>query len=451
MTSALLLRLPEFSATFRAFLLAACVLLTACAGLDPHGVVSRHLLHAGEPDAPLDLAGREEAFDFVWQRIRDAYIDPALRGLDWQGVAERYRPRALAAKDDHAFWRELDLMSAELADAHTRVESPQAFREIREQAGVSLGVLLREIAGELYVERLSVGSEAWLLGLRPGAKILSIAGQPALAWWQAHVAAARAGSSPWNRQRLASQAFNTGKAGERVALEFARADGQHARVQLERRIFSSQSGVRSMRLASGLGYVRFSDFNEFIRSDVLAALEELREAKGLILDLRDNPGGSIYFARALAGQFVAGEQTVAKLQTRSGRPVSLLFGLIDLIPADFTLHGADEPLRQPLVILTNQGTASAAELLAASLHSLGRARLIGERSCGCVLGYLGYTRVPGGGALAYSEFGFQFSDGRQIEGRGLLPDEAVPVTPADLASGRDAALEAALVWLQAQD
>ena len=68
---------------------------------------------------------------------------------------------------------------------------------------------------------------------------------------------------------------------------------------------------------------------------------------------------------------------------------------------------------------------------------------LGETSCGCLLGFLGYAHVPGGAELAYSEVGFVLGNGKRIEGEGVVPDRPVPLTLADLRVSRDRALEVA--------
>lgn len=432
----------------RSLLLCACCLLAACASLDPWNLVGRHVVIGETPAGPLDVPAREKAFDFVWQTIDQRWLDPAMKGVDWKAAGERYRPRALAAADDEAFWRELDLMASVLGDSHTRVESPRQYREIREFAGVSLGVRLFERAGEVRVGGVSVGSEAWMAGLRPGARMLRIEGEEAFDWWRRALDQARPGSTPQTRIGHVNRMFNAGKPGDTLAIGFERSDGSRVETRLVRRRFSSPPGVRAMKLGSGVGYLRFSGFEESIRSRTLAELENLRDARGLILDLRDNGGGSVFFARALIEQFVSGEHRLAHVDTRNGKPVSLLFGLIDVLPSELVIQGRRDPLRQPLVILVNAGSASAAELVAASLQGLGRAHLVGETSCGCLLGYLGYAQIPGGGALAVSEFGYRLASGQQIEGHGLTPDEVIQPSLADLVSGRDPQYEAALRWLE---
>jgi carboxyl-terminal processing protease len=72
-----------------------------------------------------------------------------------------------------------------------------------------------------------------------------------------------------------------------------------------------------------------------------------------------------------------------------------------------------------------------------------RVRVVGQRSCGCLLGFLGYASVPGGAELAYSEIGLVSAKGRRIEREGVIPDIEVPITREDLRLNRDRTLEAA--------
>jgi carboxyl-terminal processing protease len=82
------------------------------------------------------------------------------------------------------------------------------------------------------------------------------------------------------------------------------------------------------------------------------------------------------------------------------------------------------------------------------MQAAGRAVVAGEPSCGCLLGFLGYAQVPGGAELAYSEVGFVMSNGKRIEGEGVIPDYPVNVTLSDLQLNRDRALEEAQAILR---
>ena len=76
------------------------------------------------------------------------------------------------------------------------------------------------------------------------------------------------------------------------------------------------------------------------------------------------------------------------------------------------------------------------------------ATVIGQRSCGCLLGYLGYASLPGGGQLAYSEIGFVSPKGKRIEGEGVTPDIEIRPARQDILLNRDRSLEAAEAFLK---
>jgi carboxyl-terminal processing protease len=86
-------------------------------------------------------------------------------------------------------------------------------------------------------------------------------------------------------------------------------------------------------------------------------------------------------------------------------------------------------------------------MFAAAMQALGRARVFGERTAGQALPAMA-TRLPTGDVLMHVVADFVAPDGTRIEGRGVVPDELTPLTAADLGTGRDAPLEAALRWIE---
>jgi carboxyl-terminal processing protease len=100
-------------------------------------------------------------------------------------------------------------------------------------------------------------------------------------------------------------------------------------------------------------------------------------------------------------------------------------------------------VKLPLVVLTSESTSSAAEIMVAALQTSHRARVIGSATCGCVLAIRNRHPLPDGGLLDVSEFDYRTADGVRLEGRGIKPDEAVPLTRKDIYSRRDTVLEAA--------
>ena len=102
--------------------------------------------------------------------------------------------------------------------------------------------------------------------------------------------------------------------------------------------------------------------------------------------------------------------------------------------------------RIPVAIVVDGLSASTSEMFAAAMQAIGRARVFGERTAGQALPAMA-TRLPSGDVLMHVVADFVAPDGTRIEGRGVIPDELVPLTRADLTAGRDAPLEAAIRWM----
>ena len=214
-------------------------------------------------------------------------------------------------------------------------------------------------------------------------------------------------------------------------------------MQLKRQRIEYHPGTVHRLLPSGIGYVRLSSWNLAVVLRGMERVDELSRAPGLVIDLRGNPGGSVHAVNEMLDKFFTRRTEVGRATTRTGQPVSVLFGAVEIIRLHRVVNGSPNAYLGNVVVLVDALSASGSELFAATLQATGRAKVLGEPSCGCLLGYLGYARVPGGAELAYSEVGFVMSNGKRIEGEGVIPDETIPTTLHDLRVGRDRALEKA--------
>ena len=101
----------------------------------------------------------------------------------------------------------------------------------------------------------------------------------------------------------------------------------------------------------------------------------------------------------------------------------------------------------PLVVLTSERTASAAEILVKALRASVRAKVIGAETCGCVLAVRTRHLLPDGGLLDVSELDYETATGERLEKHGIKPDEKVMIERNDLYAGRDRAIQIAIARL----
>src|SRR5262249_53201289 len=100
----------------------------------------------------------------------------------------------------------------------------------------------------------------------------------------------------------------------------------------------------------------------------------------------------------------------------------------------------------PVAILVDSMTGSASECFAGGMQSIGRARVFGQTSMGQALPAFPFV-LPTGDVLIHATADFVTADGTRLEGRGVIPDEAVALSRADLLAGHDRTLDAALAWI----
>jgi len=192
--------------------------------------------------------------------------------------------------------------------------------------------------------------------------------------------------------------------------------------------------VAQQSLEPGYGYLRITGFSETTADDVNHAIARLKRdnpggIKGLVLDLRNNPGGVLEAGVAVADAFLNDGVIV----TADGRTPDARFRM-DATPGD-VIDGA------PLVVLVNGGSASASEIVAGALKDHGRAELIGHKTYG--KGSV-QTVMPlsHGGAVKLTTSRYFTPSGASIHGKGIVPDivaQGAEDPPAELLTAKNAA------------
>lgn len=414
-----------------------------------------------------------ETFDAAWSLVRDSHFDPEMGGLDWEAVRTELRPRAAAASGSEDLRAVLTEMLGRLGDSHFAVipeESADAFESATPVPSASEGggdsdpgIELRWIDQQLVVSGIRQGSPADREGVGTGWIVLAIAGTPV----DSLVAQVRAGAPIGKEERhlalwmpMTARARLTGAEGSRVELhlldaldeglvvEFDReppagvavtfGDLPVPRLQVAHRVVTLEDGRR-------IGILGLSAWFPPALELVSAAMDELRELDGIVLDLRGNPGGLAAMAMGIGGHFV-GE--AASLGTMTTRDATLRF---PVNPQRVAADGRQvEPYTGLMALVVDPLTASTSEVFAGGMQGLGRARVFGEPTAGQALPAL-VSGLPNGDRLLHAVADFTAPNGSRLEGHGVLPDVAAPPTRAALLAGRDPALDAAVDWLRSGD
>jgi carboxyl-terminal processing protease len=171
------------------------------------------------------------------------------------------------------------------------------------------------------------------------------------------------------------------------------------------------------------------------------AVESIADCQGIVLDVRGNPGGVGAMVMGFGGYFV---DSLVSLGTMRTRDLALNFAIN---PRRLRVKGQETgPFKGPVAILVDAMTASTSEIFATGMQRIGRARVFGERSAGAALPALMHA-LPSEDVFVHAVADFTDPAGSRIEGAGVIPDELVPLTQADLSKNVDAPLDAAIRWI----
>jgi len=302
-----------------------------------------------------------------------------------------------------------------LGDPYTRFMDPRAFGEFRQDAqGFFFGIgIFIDIKDEhLIVVQPIPGTPAARAGLRPGDRITEIDGvsTDGMALQEAVVRIrGPKGSGVTLRLRRGDGTFAVPIVRDRI--EIAAAEGPE----------TFDASTQQMLEQSGIGYIKLVTFNENTETAFAASLKRVTQsgARALILDLRNNGGGLLDISLQVANHFVpAGEPLVHTVDRQGRRETERATTRVDKV----TL---------PVVVLVNEFTASASEIVSGALQDHHAATLVGVKTFGKGV-IQTIVDLPLGSGAAITTAKYLTPSGRDIHGKGLQPDEVVGTTEETL-------------------
>jgi carboxyl-terminal processing protease len=427
---------------------------------------------AGTASVQSDVSKRQEAFQIVWQTVNDLFYDPKFGGVNWAGVRERYEPLVTKVSSDGQFHQLLQQMLNELHQSHFLVIPREAIPKIRVSKGrdntdgsandveieepldslnykladrmlTGIGIDVRVLGGSAVITRVEPGSTAARAGLRPGFVIKKV-GDRSLDLVIAEIEKHPLWGSiirPELPVFLIARFIN-GEQASPLKLGYLDARNRWHSITIRRERLKGEMSpaignlpamyteFESKRLQGGVGYIRFNAFVPSLMERLCGALRTMKNAPGIILDLRGNQGGLLGMIGGLTGLLETKPTSMGTMQTRTGR-----------VPLFMLPQTA--PYSGPLVILIDGSTQSAGEMFASGLQEAGRAILVGEKSAGNTLPSA-IKKLPTGAIFQYGFANFETPAGKRLEGSGITPDITVTLSRGNLLRASDPQLSAAI-------
>ncbi|XP_031500920.1 carboxyl-terminal-processing peptidase 1, chloroplastic-like isoform X1 [Nymphaea colorata] len=318
------------------------------------------------PELATSTVSNEEIVDEAWSIVNDSFINSG--NSNWDPERWRQKREEVLRNPIRSRSRAHDIIKRMLAsagDPYTRFLTPSEFSRMAKYDLTGVGINLREVDGEdgstkLKVLGIVLGGPAHTAGVRQGDELLSVNGE-----------------SVEGKTAFVASSLLQGPKETYVTVEVKHPDcGQTETIRIQRQVTARTPVLyRVEPMEDGktiVGYIRLKEFNALARKDLIIALKNLQDsgASYFLLDLRDNLGGLVQ----------AGIE-VAKLFLDEGNTVIYTVGRDPQVQQSITADST--PLvTVPVMVLVNNHTASASEIVATALHDNCKAVLVGERTFG---------------------------------------------------------------------
>ena len=321
----------------------------------------------------------------------------------------------------------IEEMLATLDDPFTRLLRPEQYRSLQvntsgELSGVGLQININPETKLIEVISPLAGSPAEAAGIQPRDSILEIDGVNAKTITLDEAAA-----------------MMRGKTGTKVSIRVQSSTDKSAKprnVEVVRDRISLNPVYTALDTNTDkkVGYVRLNQFSANAAEEIAHGVNDLEKqgAEAYILDLRNNPGGLLQAGVEIARMWLDNGTIVYTVNRQGG------LGSFD--------SNSEVLTSDPMVVLVNQGTASASEILAGALQDNGRALLVGEKTFGKGL-IQSLFELPDGAGLAVTVAKYETPNHTDINKLGIMPDDVIaqkPITYAQIASEADEQYQEAL-------
>ena len=363
-----------------------------------------------------------ELYDDVWKIVNKKFYDPTNNSQDWSKWRYRYEHKLKTVEDAYVA---IDTMLASLNDPYTRFLPPKEFSEETQSIkgslkGIGTQIGLRD--GELVIIAPLEDSPAERAGLLADDKILEINGESTKG---IHIDAAA------DKIR--------GEKGTTVTLLIQRKGVPNktytiVRDEIEVKSVSCKPPFETTEVPSDIQYIRLSSFiSKNAASEIETILNDCGDKKGVILDLRSNPGGLLTNAIYISDMLLKGGVIVSTVdRDRYKTTTRARYGQVS---------------GKPIVVLINKGSASASEILSGALKDNHRATIVGEQSFGKGL-VQEINKLPDEAGMNITIQRYLTPSGQDINKKGITPDVVVELTEEHVNNKDDVQLKKAIEVLE---
>ena len=363
-----------------------------------------------------------ELYDDVWKIVNKKYYDPTNNSQDWAKWRYRYEHKLKTPEDAYVA---IDTMLASLNDPYTRFLPPKEFSEETQAIkgslkGIGTQIGLRD--GELVIIAPLEDSPAERAGLLADDKILEINGES---------------TKGINIDAAADKI--RGEKGTTVNLLIQRKGVPNKiysiiRDEIEVKSVSCKPPIESTVIPEDIQYIRLSSFiSKNASTEIEALFNSASGKKGIILDLRSNPGGLLTNAIYISDMLLKGGSIVSTVdRDRYKSTTRARYGQVT---------------DKPIVILINKGSASASEILSGALKDNHRATIVGEQSFGKGL-VQEINKLPDEAGMNITIQRYLTPSGQDINKKGITPDVVIELTEENVKNKDDVQLKKAIEVLE---
>lgn len=395
------------------------------------------------PVLPIRAQSASEIFDQVWETVNENFYDPNFNGVDWQAMRSKYQPQVRHAQSSEQVAAVINQMLSELKTSHTQLytaNEPAYYQalgifqpripDLRQQLKKffpnrkieysGIGIFTKDINGKTFVSAILDGSPAAEAQLKVGDQLLSVEGRPF------HPIQSFAGKANQNvtlliqRERSVSSGESPNSSSQQEIVVTPKMldattmflDAQKASTQVIERQGKKIAYVHIWSYAG-------DQYHRQLEDDLLYG--RLKDADALVLDLREGWGGT--------------PASVLNIYTGRGPSVTN-------VPRNGTRNTYNSHWNKPVVMLVNEASRSAKEILAYSFQRYNIGRVVGSKTAGAVVA--GRPVLMSDGSLLYVAAADVYVDGEQrLEGKGVTPDIIIPFS-LEYAQGADPQKEQAI-------